>query len=190
MISSILAMVLAGAPAADCPKIDVRGYGKPGGGWFIVTVDPLPTANYTTNWAISNGTITSGQGKAKIDIEAPPASFVTATVEIGGLAKDCPAFASETIDIPGDATCPVLGVDAGLTPDKKTIFRATADPIPSGDFTFNWSVSAGEITDGQGTGNILVAAPNGTAVTATMEVGGLDPSCNNNASATTQIGAE
>jgi hypothetical protein len=86
--------------------------------------------------------------------------------------------------------CPALGVEAGLTANKETIFRATADPIPTGDFTFNWAVSAGSISAGQGTGNILVEGPKGTSVTATMEVGGLPPACERTASATTEIGAE
>src|SRR6185295_5501764 len=56
--------------------------------------------------------------------------------------------------------------------------------------TYNWSVSAGTIESGQGTSSITVdtAGLGGQSVTATVEVGGLDPSCARTASCTTGIG--
>src|SRR6185295_5101468 len=55
--------------------------------------------------------------------------------------------------------------------------------------TYNWSVSAGTITSGQGTSSITVSTDNlgGQTVTATVEVGGLDPSCSRTASCTTGV---
>jgi hypothetical protein len=85
------------------------------------------------------------------------------------------------------AKCPVLGVESGVTEKRETIFEVTADPIPKGDFTFNWTISAGTISAGQGSGNILVEGAKGTTVTATVEVGGLSPECNAVASATDDI---
>jgi hypothetical protein len=88
------------------------------------------------------------------------------------------------------AQCPALGVESGRTQAGETIFRVTANPIPKGDFTFNWSISAGTITRGQGTGNILIDAEKGTSVTATVEVGGLPADCSTTASATIEVGAD
>jgi hypothetical protein len=57
--------------------------------------------------------------------------------------------------------------------------------------TYNWSVSAGTISSGQGTSSIQVdtAGLGGQTVTATVELGGLDPSCSRTASCTTGIRA-
>jgi hypothetical protein len=61
----------------------------------------------------------------------------------------------------------------------------------SGDanVTYNWSVSAGTISSGQGTSSITVNTDGlgGQTVTATVELGGLDPSCSRTASCTTGI---
>src|SRR5258705_10595666 len=57
--------------------------------------------------------------------------------------------------------------------------------------TYNWSVSAGTISGGQGTSSITVdtAGLGGQTVTATVELGGLDPSCSRTASCTTSVKA-
>ncbi|MEI9850992.1 MAG: hypothetical protein WDN24_09215 [Sphingomonas sp.] len=73
------------------------------------------------------------------------------------------------------------------TEKGEPIFRVTADPVPQGDSTFSWSISAGTISAGQGTGNILVDADEGTTVTATVEVGGLPSECSSVASWTEEI---
>ncbi len=52
--------------------------------------------------------------------------------------------------------------------------------VPSGaTWTYNWSVSAGTITSGQGTSTITVDTTGlgGQSVTATVSIGGADPSC-------------
>jgi len=55
--------------------------------------------------------------------------------------------------------------------------------------TYNWTVSAGTITSGQGTSTITVstAGIGGQTVTATVEVGGVDPTCNRTATCSTPI---
>jgi hypothetical protein len=57
--------------------------------------------------------------------------------------------------------------------------------------TYNWSVSTGTITSGQGTNSITVdtAGLGGQTVTATVELSGLDPSCSRTASCSTQVKA-
>jgi hypothetical protein len=55
-------------------------------------------------------------------------------------------------------------------------FELNLDPAPTGSPTYNWSVSSGAITSGQGTPKITVEAPKGP-VTTTIEVGGMPPSC-------------
>jgi len=55
--------------------------------------------------------------------------------------------------------------------------------------TYNWTVSAGTITSGQGTDTITVdtAGKGGQTITATVELGGLDPSCGRTASCSTPV---
>jgi hypothetical protein len=55
--------------------------------------------------------------------------------------------------------------------------------------TYSWTVSAGTITSGQGTDSITVDTANtgGQTITATVELGGLDPSCGRTASCSTPI---
>ena len=55
--------------------------------------------------------------------------------------------------------------------------------------TYNWTVSAGTITSGQGTSSITVdtKGTGGQTITATVEVGGVDPTCNRTASCSTPV---
>jgi hypothetical protein len=67
-----------------------------------------------------------------------------------------------------------------------TVTFATNIPIsvPSTQRTFNWTVSAGKITNGQGTTLITVdiTGAGGQSITATVEVGGIPDGCGNKAS--------
>ncbi|MEP7076615.1 MAG: hypothetical protein ABI878_12485, partial [Acidobacteriota bacterium] len=61
--------------------------------------------------------------------------------------------------------------------------------------TYNWTVSEGTIASGQGTPSITVTAPMSAAggnITATVEIGGMDASCNcpKDSSATGQYGGK
>src|SRR5580765_1293569 len=55
--------------------------------------------------------------------------------------------------------------------------------------TYKWKVSAGTITSGQGTSSITVDTTGlgGQVLTATVEVGGVDPACNRTASCSTPV---
>jgi hypothetical protein len=60
---------------------------------------------------------------------------------------------------------------------------------PGASVTYNWSVSTGKIMSGQGTPTITVdtAGLAGQSVTASVELGGLDPSCQRTASCTFSV---
>src|SRR2546429_255984 len=57
--------------------------------------------------------------------------------------------------------------------------------------TYNWSVSAGTVSSGQGTSSITVdtAGLGGQTVTATVDVSGLDPSCSKTGVCSTSVKA-
>jgi hypothetical protein len=107
-------------------------------------------------------------------------STVNVTVaECTGCVPPCPTL---TVD------CPTGPTQAG-TPVTFTVNAAGGNPNVTP--TFNWSVSAGTITSGQGTNSITVdtAGLAGQSITATVEVSGLAPECARTASCTAQIAA-
>jgi len=65
----------------------------------------------------------------------------------------------------------------------------TASVNGDANVTYNWTVSAGTISSGQGTSSITVDTNGlgGQSVTATVELGGLDPSCSRTASCTASV---
>ena len=75
-----------------------------------------------------------------------------------------------------------------LTIGQPVTFTASVTGGPEGFApTYNWSVSAGTITSGQGTSTITVdtAGLGGQTVTATVSIGGADPTCTATNSCTT-----
>lgn len=187
MIEALLLLAAAQA-APQCTEFQVVSAAPEPGKLSFTLIPSQEGATY--NWTVSVGAIEAGQGTSQVTVAADTGAFVTASVDVGGVPRDCPSFISASDEVrPADdeAPCPALGVDFGKTSAGQPIFRVTADPIPKGDFTFNWSVSAGSIADGQGTGNILVEADKGTSITATVEVGGLPPECSRSASTTGEI---
>ena len=83
----------------------------------------------------------------------------------------------------GRRQCPVVTVscpdmvDTGAAPLQ---FVATVSNSEGLQLTYNWTVSAGTIADGQGSPTISIDTTglgSGQSITATVEVGGLPPDC-------------
>ena len=95
---------VSSAQAQNCPGIAVESssYEVPMGDTlvFVVNTKNAP-ANVTYNWVISAGTIISGQGTAMIKVNTKDLEgmFVTATVDLGGLPRNCNSSASSTTEI-------------------------------------------------------------------------------------------
>src|SRR5690606_20383933 len=95
----------------------------------------------------------------------------TKTIEV----KEC-----ECVQVCDCGTLSVIG-PAGITPPGQSMTFTANATGGSADVTYNWSVSSGTIESGQGTPSIVVSTTNdmaNTSVTATVELGGLDPACN------------
>lgn len=93
-----------------------------------------------------------------------------------------------------DVVCPeglsVTASPTGLRVGETVRFTADAN-LRGTNPTYNWSVSDGEIVSGQGTPSIEVRATTaGSTITATAQLGGLDPSCPATASASAQVEGE
>jgi hypothetical protein len=90
-----LMLALAGPSAAfaqaGCPTVTLDGPIKPApaGRPIVFKAKAAPLGPYGYSWSLSNGTITSGQYTPTISVKAPPASSVTATLEVVGLPKAC-----------------------------------------------------------------------------------------------------
>lgn len=92
---------------------------------------------------------------------------------------------------PAPANCPVTKVicpDQVYAKDKLTIIANVRGGDPKVQPTYNWTVSAGAISSGQGTATIEVdtsEVEGGSSVTATVEAGGFDRSCGGTVSSCT-----
>jgi len=91
--------------AQNCPTVTVTAPSaiQVTGKIFQISasVKTLPAnSSLTYNWAISSGTIVSGQGTAVITVDpGTEAGSCTATVEVGGLPAKCSNTASASVDI-------------------------------------------------------------------------------------------
>ena len=158
------------------------------------------TASYTDaendplvyTWSVNGGKL-SGEGRTvSWDLSGLQVGTYPASVTVSdGIAPPVPGSTTVTIADCTDCKppCPTVSVSCPSDVDQGspiTFSSSTADNV-----TYNWSVSAGTISSGQGTSSIIVNTDGlgGQTVTATVELGGLDPSCSRTASCTTGIRA-
>ena len=145
-------------------------------------------------WSVTGGTL-SGEGRAVVwDLSGAQPGTYTASVTVndGSLT----ANSSTTVTI-AECTgckppCPTVSVSCPADVDIGSPITFSASGAGDMNVTYNWSVSAGTISGGQGTSSITVdtAGLGGQTVTATVELGGLDPSCAKTASCSTQVKPE
>ncbi|HSE36955.1 MAG TPA: hypothetical protein VLG74_06595, partial [Blastocatellia bacterium] len=183
-----------------CPE----GYRSPSG-CAASSNEVQLTANYTDpdndtllyTWSVTGGKLT-GEGRVVTwDLTGVADGSYTATVEVNdgnqhpvtgtatvavGPCSDCEKIPPPCPQV--SVSCPSDGVDVG-TP---ITFTASVSGGPE-SMTYNWSVSVGTITSGQGTPSITVdtAGLGGQSVTATLSLGGVDPACTSTASCTTPV---
>lgn len=144
-------------------------------------------------WSVTGGTLT-GEGRGvSWNLGGVNPGTYTATVDVND-GNGHTVNGSTTVTVAActecHPPCPNVSVSCPSDVDQGSPITFTAS---AGDasVTYNWSVSAGTISSGQGTSSITVdtAGLGGQTVTATVELGGLDPSCSRTASCTTGIRA-
>ena len=146
------------------------------------------------SWTVTGGKIT-GEGKnVTWDLTGVQDGTYTATVQVSD-GTHPPVSGSTTVTVgpcPNceKPPCPTVNVSCPDSVDLGQPITFTAS-TSAPNVTYNWSVSAGTISSGQGTSSITVDSANlgGQTVTATVEVGGLDPSCSRTASCSTSVKA-
>jgi hypothetical protein len=139
-------------------------------------------------WSVTGGKL-SGEGReVRWDLTGVANGTYTATVEVNdGNQHTASGSATVTVaDCPDcvkpPPPCPTVSVSCPSEVDPNQPITFTAS-VSGGDssatYTYNWSVSAGTISSGQGTSTITVDTANlaGQSVTATVSIGGADPSC-------------
>jgi hypothetical protein len=139
-------------------------------------------------WSVTGGKL-SGEGKSVTwDLTGVADGTYTATVEVNdGNQHTVSGSATVTVAVcPGcekpPPPCPNVSVSCPSDVDAGQPITFTASVSggdPNATLTYNWSVSAGTISSGQGTSTITVdtTGAGGQSVTATVSIGGADPSC-------------
>ena len=151
-------------------------------------------------WSVTGGRL-SGEGRQVTwDLSGVQNGTYTATVEVndGNMGKASGSATVTVADCPDcvkpPPPCPTVSVSCPSDVEINAPITFTAS-VTGGEtgatWTYNWSVSAGTISSGQGTSTITVdttGVAGGTSVTATVTLGGADPSCTGTtASCTSQI---
>ena len=139
-------------------------------------------------WSVTGGKL-SGEGRQVTwDLTGVANGTYTASVEVND-GNQHTATGQTTVTV-ADCTdcvkppppCPTVAVSCPNEVDPGQPITFTAS-VSGGDsaatYTYNWSVSAGTISSGQGTSTISVDTNGlaGQSVTATVSIGGADPSC-------------
>ena len=147
-------------------------------------------------WSVTGGRLTGEGRQVTWDLTGVADGTFTATVEVND-GNQHTASGSTTVTVavcPGCVAppppCPTVNVScpSEVEAGQPITFTATVAGEGAPTPTFNWSVSAGTISSGQGTSTITVdTAGVAQSVTATVTVGGVDPSCNATSSCTTGV---
>ena len=183
-----------------CPTGTSSSTCSPSGNEVQLTANATDPDNDTLlyTWSVTGGHL-SGEGRSVAwDLSGVANGTYTATVEVND-GNQHTANGSATVTV-ADCTgcvappppCPTVSVTCTDAVDVGSPITYTAN-VSGGPAsmaaTYNWSVSAGTITSGQGTPTISVdtAGLGGQSVTATVSVGGADPSCSTTASCTTNV---
>jgi hypothetical protein len=147
-------------------------------------------------WSVTGGRL-SGEGRQVTwDLTGVANGTYTATVEVND-GNQHTATGSTTVTVAEcpdckvpPPPCPTVSVSCPSEVDAGQPITFTASVAGEGapSPTYNWSVSAGTISSGQGTSTITVDTSGvAQSVTATVTIGGLDPTCNATASCSTGV---
>jgi hypothetical protein len=147
-------------------------------------------------YSSTGGRITGEGPNVTWDLTGAQAGTYTATVEVDD-GCGCVSFSSTTVTVseppPGccvppcptlSVSCPTELVEVG---QSATVTANVSGGDPNASITYNWTVSSGTISGGQGTPSITVdtsSLSTGGTVTATVELGGVAPECQRTASCT------
>ncbi|HUS12230.1 MAG TPA: hypothetical protein VMZ30_17320 [Pyrinomonadaceae bacterium] len=145
-------------------------------------------------WSVTGGKLTGEARTVTWDLSTAQPGTYTATVDVNdGNGHTANGSTTVTIAVCTECVppCPTVSVSCPSEVDEGSPITFSASLSGDMNVTYNWTVSAGTISGGQGTSSITVDTTGlgGQSVTATVELGGLDPSCSRTASCTASIKA-
>lgn len=160
----------------------------------VAATDPDGDA-LSYEYRVSWGTVEAEGQKASWNLRRAPPGDYTITVKVKDARGTVKTKSARVIVVPPICclppcitlvvTCPEEAKEGESTVFTANIMGGDADVKP----TFNWTVSAGVITRGQGTETIEVDTTglDGQPLKATVEVGGYPPECAATASCETRV---
>ena len=141
----------------------------------------------TYNYTVSGGRIVGQGANVDWDLSGVQPGTYTITTGVDDGCGVCGKTETKTITVEECKGCKVkcdcatLTVSGPSAPTKQgDSMTFTANLSSGAGVTYNWTVSAGSITSGQGTASIMVDTTGlaGQNVTATVDISGLEPGCN------------
>lgn len=152
----------------------------------------------TYNYTVSGGRIVGTGANVSWDLTGAQPGTYTITAGVDDSCGVCGQTQTKTItvekcDCIQTCVCPTLDVTGPATtiaPGESMTFTANVSGGSGETVTYNWTVSAGTIIEGQGTPVIRVATTPemaGSNVTATVEIGGVCEECRKTDSETAPI---
>jgi len=145
------------------------------------------------HWSTSSGRITGDGPVVTWDLSGLRPGYYKAFVEVetGGNNDECRAFTSTSVLVnpcpPVQPVCPKVSIICpdNVVLDQPLVFSSNVSSVSSGVAPlYNWTVSAGRITEGQGTSSIKVDTTGlaGQTVRATLSMGGYTLDCSDSCS--------
>jgi hypothetical protein len=144
----------------------------------------------TYSYTPSGGRIVGQGANVTWDLSGVRAGTYTITVGVDDGCGICGQTKTQTIEVKECddcftelvCNCPTLSVtgpSGTVQPGESMTFTANVSGGTQENITFNWSVSQGTISSGQGTPSITVDTTglDDTTITATVEIGGTVPEC-------------
>jgi hypothetical protein len=149
------------------------------------------------SYNVTGGRVSGDGANVSWDLSGMSPGSYNVTVDVDD-GCGCITSATTTVTIADcgdcipDLVCPQLTVNCPSDVEDGSTATFTANftqGTPVVSETYNWTVSAGTITSGQGTSSIVVdtKGTGGQTITATVEIGGVDPTCNRTASCSTPV---
>jgi len=155
--------------------------------------------NLTYSYTVSGGRVVGSGANVNWDLAGVKPGSYTITSAVDDGCGFCGKTQTQTITVracpdcekPCDCAAVSVTGPSGITPiDGSMTFTANLSGGTQDNPTFNWSVSRGTITSGQGTSTITVATNAdlaGQTITATVNVGGLCANCPKEASSSGEV---
>lgn len=153
----------------------------------------------TFTWQVPVGRLIGKDREVVWDLSGVPEGTYTATVEASDRLKNTAGSSVEVTVVicpnwflPDPPPCPVVSVSCPVKMERKeqaTFVATVAGGNTDVKLTYEWSLSAGKIISGKATPKIVVDVSdlNNDSVTATVKIGGVNPSCITDASCTIQL---